>query len=288
VVIKIANEDLITQQPFKGKFAIIPGGSKGMGKATAKIFVELGGSVCIIARGMEALNQTQDEYNKLKMDDSQFIEIISCDTTDMDKLKPLITDLIDTHGVPDYLFNFVGFAYVQYLEKLTLDDFKRNMNINYYGQLVPTLILLPYFLESKNGYITFTSSALGFMGFMGYATYAPSKYALFGLAEVLRHELLPYNIKVSILFPVDTDTPGFAEENKLKPPECAIISESGTLLTAEEIANTFIKGVLEERFEILPGEAAIQLKTMRENPDDIRGVFDRLYKRARRKTGRKI
>ena len=284
----MSSEDIISQQPFKGKFAVIPGGSKGMGKATAKLFAQLGGSVCIIAREMEALKQTQDECNRLKAEDSQFIEIMSCDTTDMQKLKPLISELINRHTVPDYLFNFVGFAYVQYLEKLTLEDFKRNMDVNYYGQLIPTLILLPYFLESKNGYITFTSSALGFMGFMGYATYAPSKYALFGLAEVLRHELLPHNIRVSILFPVDTDTPGFAEENKLKPPECAIISESGTLLTAEEVADTFIKGILEEHFEILPGEAAIQLKTMRENPDDIRGVFDRLYKRARRKTGRKI
>ena len=284
----MSSEDIISQQPFKGKFAVIPGGSKGMGKATAKLFAQLGGSVCIIAREMEALKQTQDECNRLKAEDSQFIEIMSCDTTDMQKLKPLISELINRHTIPDYLFNFVGFAYVQYLEKLTLEDFKRNMDVNYYGQLIPTLILLPYFLESKNGYITFTSSALGFMGFMGYATYAPSKYALFGLAEVLRHELLPYNIKVSILFPVDTDTPGFAEENKLKPPECAIISESGTLLTAEEVADTFVKGILEEHFEILPGEAAIQLKTMRENPDDIRGVFDRLYKRARRKTGRKI
>ena len=284
----MVNEELIAQQPFKGKFAIIPGGSKGMGKATAKLFLQLGGSVCIIARGMDALNETQDEYNKLKLEETQFVEIISCDTTDMDKLKPLITDVINKHKVPDYLFNFVGYAYAQYLEQLTLEDFKRNMDVNYYGQLVPTLIVLPYFLEGKQGYITFTSSIMGFMAIMGFTTYCPSKYALFGLAEVLRHELLPYNIKVSILFPVDTDTPGLAEENKIKPQECKIISDSGTLMTAEEVADEFIKSILEERFEILPGEAAIQIKDMRENPDDIRGVLDRLYKRARRKTGRKI
>ncbi|MFX1449142.1 MAG: SDR family NAD(P)-dependent oxidoreductase, partial [Promethearchaeota archaeon] len=146
----------------------------------------------------------------------------------------------------------------------------------------------PYFLEGKQGYITFTSSVMGFMAIMGYTTYCPTKYALFGLAEVLRHELLPYNIKVSILFPVDVDTPGYAEENKLKPEECKIISDAGTLMTADEVANEFIRCILEGSFEILPGEAAIQMKDMRGNPDDIRGVLDRLYKRARRKTGRKI
>lgn len=284
----MVNDELIAQKPFKGKFAIIPGGSKGMGKATAKLFVQLGGSICIIARGMNELNETQEECYKLKSEESQFVEIISCDTTDMDKLKPLIIDIIDKHKVPDYLFNFVGYAYAQYIEKLILEDFKRNMDVNYYGQLVPTLIVLPYFLEGKQGYITFTSSIMGFMAIMGYTTYCPSKYALFGLAEVLRHELLPYNIKVSVLFPVDTDTPGFAEENKIKPEECKIISESGTVMTAEEIADVFIDGILNERFEILPGEAAIQIKDMRENPDEIRGVLDRLYKRARRKTSRKI
>jgi len=284
----MANEELITQQPFKGKFAVISGGSKGMGKATANLFVQLGGSVCIIARGMDALKETQNECSKLKSDDSQFVEVIACDTTDMNKLKPLLADIIKKHLIPDYLFNFVGYAYAQYLEKLTLEDFKTNMNVNYYGQLVPTLIILPYFMEAKNGYITFTSSVNGFMGIMGFATYTPTKYALFGLAEVLRHELLPYNIKVSILFPFDTDTPGFAEENKLKPPECAMISESGGLMTPEEVADEFIKSILEERFEILKGEAISLLKSMRENPDDFRGALDRLYKRARRKTGRKI
>ena len=284
----MVNEELITQQPFKGKFAIIPGGSKGIGKATAKLFVQLGGSICIIARRMDALNKTQEECYKLKSEESQFVEIISCDTTDMDKLKPLITDVINKRKVPDYLFNFVGYAYVQYLEQLTLEDFKRNMDLNYYGQLVPTLIVLPYFLEGKQGYITFTSSVMGFMAIMGYTTYCPSKYAIFGLAEVLRHELLPYNIKVSILFPVDTDTPGYAEENRIKPEECKIISDAGTIMTAEEVANEFIQSILEGKFEILPGEAAIQIKDMRENPDDIRGVLDRLYKRARRKTGRKM
>jgi NAD(P)-dependent dehydrogenase (short-subunit alcohol dehydrogenase family) len=135
----MAIEELMAQQPFKGKFAMIPGGSKGMGRATGKLFVQLGGSVCLIARGVDALKETQEECNKLKSEDSQFIEIISCDTTDMDKLKPLMTEIIDKHKVPDYLFNFVGYAFVQYLEKLTLEDFKRNMDLNYFQ--VNTLFL---------------------------------------------------------------------------------------------------------------------------------------------------
>lgn len=286
----MAENELDEKQPFKGKLAIIPGGSKGMGKESAKLFVEKGGSVCIIARGMDALKETHEECNKLKSEDSQFVEIISCDTTDMGKLKPLITDFISKHGTPDYLFNFVGYAYAQYIEKLTLEDFKKNMDVNYYGQLVPTLIVLPFFLEAKKGYIVITSSGLGYIGFMSYATYVPTKFALVGLAEVLRHELFPYNIKVSVVYPGDTDTPGFEEENKLKPPECKIISETvmTKVMTPEEFAEEFIEGILKGVFEILPGDMSKGIKEMRENPDMVRGVLDSIYKRARRKTKRKI
>ena len=80
----MAKQKLIEEQPFKGKKAIIPGGSKGMGRAVARNFIQLGGNVCIIARGMEALKETQEKCNKLKSVDSQFVEIISCDTSDID------------------------------------------------------------------------------------------------------------------------------------------------------------------------------------------------------------
>ena len=66
------------------------------------------------------------------------------------------------------------------------------------------------------------------------------------------------------------------------------MSSVGTVMTAEQVAEEFIDGILNERFEILPGEAAVQMKEMRENPDQIRGVLDSLYKRARRKIKRKI
>ena len=164
------------------------------------------------------------------------------------------------------------------------------MNVNYYGQLIPTLIVLLYFIEAKKGYLVITSSGLGFLGFMGYATYVPTKFALVGLAEVLRNELLPYNIKVSVVYPEDTDTQGSVEENKLKPPECVIISESvmTKVMTPVEFAEEFIEGILKGEFEILPGDTSKGIKEMRGDPDMVRGVLDSLYKRARRKTKRKI
>lgn len=139
----------IGQQPFAGKSVIIAGGSQGIGLAVAKEVAKLGGSVCIIAIG--ALEEARKEVELLRVSKSQFVETIVCDTTDMNKLEPLIEQHIERRGVPDYLFNFVGYAYAEYVENLRLEDFKRNMNVNYYGQLVPTLIILPYYLKDRRG-----------------------------------------------------------------------------------------------------------------------------------------
>ena len=145
----MAKEKLIRKMPFKGKIAFLIGASTGIGRATAKEFVQLGGSILIVARRQHVLEEALEEIKQNIVDDAQFVEIFSCDATDMDKLKPLMEDVIKKHGTPDYLFNIVGFAIPGYIENYVLDDFKKNMNRNYYGQLVPTLILLPYFMKEK-------------------------------------------------------------------------------------------------------------------------------------------
>jgi len=265
---------------MKGTVSIVTGGSKGIGKAAAIDIARRGGSVCIIARDKKALEAAASEISGHIASVGQFVETISADTTKMAVLKPLLAKFIGSHGVPDYLFNCVGYAYPQYIDKLTLDDFKNNMETNYYGQLVPILILLPHFMKEKRGYIAACSSALGFMGMMGYATYVPSKYAVVGLMESLRHELKPLNIGCSIVFPPDTDTPGFEIENKTKPREVAIMSEGGGLLTPEKVAAIFVKGVLKKKFYITPGQSGLLWRLARHFPRMLQKIMDGEYKKA--------
>jgi len=279
-------EKLIKKQPFKNKSIIISGGSKGIGKETAKLIARLGGNVCIIARDMDALNETANEIKNIIQGKDQFVEIISCDLTDMDKLKPLLTSFIEKHGVPDYLINNVGFAYPQYVEELTVDDYHDAMNVNFFGQLHPTMILLPYFMEAKKGHICNVSSFLGIMGMMGYAAYTPSKYAIAGWSEVLRNELKPHNIMVSVLYPMEPQTPGFDKENEAKPEECAIMSESGGINTAEEVAETWVKGILKNKFQVIPGKGKWISRIKRLLPGVVYSSIDGDYKKAREKLGK--
>jgi 3-dehydrosphinganine reductase len=118
-------------------------------------------------------------------------------------------------------------------------------------------------------HILIVASAMSLLNFVGYAAYAPSKWALRGLAEGLRNELQgsglggmaegaragaahrsrrptpssPFDVRVTIAFPPDIDTPGYAAENRAKPPECARISEGGALFSADAVARGIVKGM---------------------------------------------
>ena len=283
----MVKDKLIKKQPFRGKIAILIGASTGIGKATAKLFVQLGGSVLIISRRQNILEEAVKDIKQIISHESQFVEGMSCDVTDLEKLNPILGDFIKNHRIPDYLFNLVGRAIPGYIEKYTLDDFRENMNVNYYGQLVPTLIMLPEFMKEKKGHIIFFSSILGYIGMMGYGAYVPTKFAIVGLAETLRNELKPHNIKISIVYPPDTNTPGLTTENEGKPPECAMMSETGGLLEPEEVSEYVIKKVLKKKFHISPGNAKPIRYVHRIFPKLVRWFMDRDYKKARKKLGKK-
>ena len=282
----MAKEKLIQKQPFKGKIALLCGASEGIGLATAKEIALLGGNICIIARREERLQEGVKEIEEIRADNSQFVEYIACDCTDMEKLKPLLDNFINRYGTPNYLVNLVGAALPDYIENLTLKDYKWHMDLNYYGQLVPTLILLPYFMKAKSGHIAFVSSIAAYIGLIGYTMYTPTKAAIVGLADSLRNELSPYKIKISVIFPPDTETSTFERENLKKPKECEIISERGGLVQPEEVAEPFIEGILKNKFYITPGEAKFLWWAKRHVTNYTNKLTDKELRKARKKLGK--
>jgi 3-dehydrosphinganine reductase len=160
------------------------------------------------------------------------------------------------------------------------------MEVNYYGQLIPILILLPHFMAAQKGHIANVSSMMGYFGIIGYAAYAPTKFAIVGLTEALRHELKPYNISFSVLYPPDSDTPGFEVENQTKPKECALMSASVKLLSAQKVAEVFVDGIIKRKYAILPGGAGLVWRVYRYFPWLVRYITDSQYRKARRKLGK--
>lgn len=275
------------KKPFLNKIVIITGGSQGIGFATAKRAAFLGASLCLIARHKKRLKTAAEEISKLQTFPGQFVAYIPCDATQMNDLKPVLETFIREYGVPDFLVNAAGYAYPQYIDKLTIDDFRKNMEVNYLSQLVPILILLPFFMHSQKGHIVNIASVLGFMGMMGYATYTPTKYAIVGLSESLRNELKPYSINISVVFPPDTETEGFKHENLSKPAETRFMSEGAKLMSPDDVAKIVLKGMIKKKFLIFPGESRFIYHVNRFFPWFIRYYMDRSLRKSRKKVKQK-
>jgi 3-dehydrosphinganine reductase len=126
------------------------------------------------------------------------------------------------------------------------------MDINYFGTVHTVRAALPGMIERGSGHVVNISSVAGFLGVFGYAAYGASKFAVAGFTEILRAEMKPLGIRVSIVFPADTDTPQLAYERRFRPPETWGISDLGTVASPESVAAAIVRGVSRGQYAIIP------------------------------------
>ena len=127
------------------------------------------------------------------------------------------------------------------------------MDINYFGIVNITKALLPGMIRRGSGHLVNISSASGFLASYGYSAYAPSKYAVAGFSDILRSEMKPYGIKVSIVFPTDVDTPQLAYDIASQPLEALAMAPFRTVMAPEEAARKILRGIARDQYYILPG-----------------------------------
>lgn len=230
------------------KLVIITGGSSGIGQALARQLAAKGAHVQIWAR-REAL--LQETLSTLGGEGHHAYAVV--DVSKRKQVEAALESLYQQAGIPDMLINNAGITYPQYIEEIPLEKFEELMAVNYLGTVYPTQLLLPKMLARGSGHIVNVSSTAGFIGAFGYSAYGASKFAVRGYSDVLRSEMKFRGIKVSILFPPDTDTPMMADENEYKPFETKEISGSAGLLSADFVAQKAVAGIEKDRYLILPG-----------------------------------
>ena len=238
---------------FLDRHAIITGGSSGIGKATAKLLAQQGANVSIIARDRAKLDLAKQEIETARANPNQQVLALVADVANQPENEAAIRNAIAQIGSPDILITSAGMAYPGYFAEIPLEIFEQTMAINYFGSLYSVRAVLSAMEERKRGHIVLISSGAGLIGLYGYTAYSPSKFALRGLAESLRGELQPKGIKVSIVYPPDTDTPQLVQENKTKPLETKKITASAKTWTAEGIARAIVRGIEQPTLAIAPG-----------------------------------
>jgi 3-dehydrosphinganine reductase len=236
---------------YRDKKVIITGGSSGIGKAAALLLARRGAEVCIIGRTREKLDSALREIRSKAS--GRKLNAVQADVADRRQLAAAAPSIVETLGGIDILINCAGITHPAYIDTTPDAVWDDMIRVDYMGTVNAVRSFLPWFMKQRRGHIANVSSVVGYMGVFGYAAYAAAKFAVVGFSECLRQDLLPYNISVSVIYPPDTDTPQWHEENRIKPPETKALSGTIKVLSPEKVASALLRGIAERRFSIVPG-----------------------------------
>ncbi|MEZ4317652.1 MAG: SDR family NAD(P)-dependent oxidoreductase [Myxococcota bacterium] len=229
------------------KRVFLSGGSKGIGREAALQLAKLGARVAIAARGQGALDATLAELNAIGGTHTA----VSVDICDSAAVKEAVDTAAATLGGLDVLICNAGYAHTGPVLDAPEGQFQDLLNVNYLGHVHLVRAAGPH-LKASKGHISLVSSMLGFMSVWGYGAYSGSKFAIAGLAEALRQELLLDGVTVTVFYPPTTETPGLELENEDKHPIIwAIESENSFTKTyqADVVATAILRSVESGRFE---------------------------------------
>ncbi|KAK8623871.1 hypothetical protein V6N13_065233 [Hibiscus sabdariffa] len=233
--------------PIKNRHVFISGGSSGIGLALAQKAVSEGARVSLLARSLHKLKEAQKSIREVYGVD---VAIFSADVRDHSAVERAVAE----SGPIDVLVVNQGIFVPGALENQASEVIKSVINVNLTGSFNVITAALPSMKNRKDGApasIALMSSQAGQVGIYGYSAYSATKFGLRGLAEALQQELISDNIHVSVIYPPDTQTPGFEQERKIRPELAGIIMGSGGgALSAEEVAKKSLDGIKSGSFSI--------------------------------------
>ncbi len=220
---------------LKNKKAIITGGGRGLGKATALAFAKEGIDVAITGRNENVLKETVSELETfgVKAIYSVF------DVGNYEDVKKSIKSILDTLGSVDILVNNAGIAAIGSFNDMEVSLWSQIIQTNVMGMYYVTKEVLPHLINKNEGDIINISSTAGLNGNANISAYSASKFAVIGMSESLMKEVRKNNIRVNTLTPstIESDmTIGLgmlekgSHDNVLQPDDFAELILAGLKL----------------------------------------------------------
>lgn len=179
------------------KYALVTGGSRGLGKATAIAFAKEGIHVAITGRNEALLKEVVKEI------ESYGVKAVyaAFDVVDRDEVKKGIASITNEFPTIDVLVNNAGIAKFGTFMDMDEEDWVSILNTNVLGMYYVTKEILPLMIAENKGDIYNVSSTAGLAGNPATSAYSASKFAVIGMSESLMKEVRKNNIRVTTLTP---------------------------------------------------------------------------------------
>jgi 3-oxoacyl-[acyl-carrier protein] reductase len=226
----------MTDLDQSGRVTVVTGGSSGIGRQISLTFAEHGSEVAIIDINEEGEKVAATIKKKYKKQATFF----PCDITDFCKVEETCNAILSGYKKVDNLICAAGYGSKVEIEKLSVEEWNKTLNININGIFYVLKCLIEPMLHLKKGNIILIGSAAIFTGSGGGLHYAMSKAAQYGICKGLSYELLTKGIRTNIITPHIIDTPMLRKRYPDVPEVNARLADRvplGRIGTPSDIAN---------------------------------------------------
>ncbi len=209
---------------------LISGASRGLGRAIAEAALAAGHHVVAGVRSVSALDD-------LAAREPERLAVVPLDVTDDEQVRSAIDTAIQRWGRLDVLVNNAGYANMAAVEDVDVDDFRAQVETNFFGVVRLTQAVLPIMRRQRAGHIVQISSVGGRLARPGLAAYQSAKWAVTGYSGVLAQEVAPLGIKVTVLEPGGMRTDWSGSSMRIAPVRDEYRDTVGTAAQLSQSAN---------------------------------------------------
>jgi NAD(P)-dependent dehydrogenase (short-subunit alcohol dehydrogenase family) len=188
------------------KVWLVTGSSRGLGRDIAEAVLAHGDRLVATARRPEQLADLVERYGDR-------VRAVALDVADPAAARVAVDEAVKTFGRLDVLVNNAGYGHARPFEQTEDDDFRAQIETNFYGVVNLTRAALPVMRAQRGGHILQISSVGGRIGTPGLSAYQSAKWAVGGFTEVVAAEVEHLGIKLCSLEPGGMRTDWAAEAN---------------------------------------------------------------------------